>query len=346
MKKSNVFSKMFLVFALVMIITGMSVNFAATDNESDDVNQLVTTYAKYIKTNNWDGYVNLFNYSQEEKDELLKYLNNKNNQKLREGIFGINNIKVIEIEPSNDPDFINKGQFVYDVYLDMSVNKQSEFYENGLSLHVFVMNYVDGNLSIEAVYYRGIVNSKDAEHVVKANLIPIEPAPYPIPSTIKVYVTSTGVLKTLNFSTYVKDVTPNEVYVTWPTEALKANIIAQKSYAAYNVYYPRTPATTYNAHVTDKWENYQHYSEGSNNSTTNSLYNYTYDVLMVKGQKPYEARYSAGTYGSPGNQGSGYLSQYGTVVLANNGYSYLDILHYYYTDMVVCQYNPYAHVIR
>lgn len=65
---------------------------------------------------------------------------------------------------------------------------------------------------------------------------------------------------------------------------------------------------------------------------------------MVKGQKPYEARYSAGTYGVPGNQGGGFLSQYGTVVLANSGYNYLDILHYYYIDMVVCQYNPFADV--
>lgn len=251
MKKRFDFSKLFLLIALLIFIMGMNANYATTNSEVDDVHRLVANYAKYIKSNNWNEYVNLFNYSLDEKNELLNYLNDKNNQKLREGIFGINNIKIISMEPSKNTDYIEKGQFVYDVYFDIDVNKQSEFYENGVSLHVFVMNSIDGKLSIESVYYRGLVEKNNDVSEIVPLLIPIEPAPYPIPSTIKVYVQSTGVLKTLSFPTYVKDVTPNEVYMTWPTESLKANIIAQRSYAAYHVYNPRTPATIYNAHVTD-----------------------------------------------------------------------------------------------
>lgn len=125
-----------------------------------------------------------------------------------------------------------------------------------------------------------------------------------------------------------------------------ANIIAAKTYAWYNIEYPRKPATDYNAHVTDKWQNYQHYIEGSNHTTTNRLVDQLYDVAMIVGQGPFDAQYRAGTQGSTGTKGSDTLSQWGTVELANQGYTYSRILYYYYTKMVVVKYNPYPHVVR
>lgn len=334
--------KFSLILAVCFIFGGMSINFAVTGNDDEVVSNIVNQYVHYIKSNQWNDLISLFNSPEDVKIDLLEYLNDDNNKKKKEGIFGVNNMKIVKIEPTANSDFSTKGQLVYDVYLDMSVNKQSEFYENGVSLHIFVMNYIDGNLLIETVYYRGLVDNSQPN----VNLVPIEPAPRAIPSTIKVYDTTKKILKTLAFGTYIKDVTPNEIYTSWPTESIKANIIAQKTYAAFNVENPRYPATLYAAHVTDQWSSYQHYVEGSNQSITNTLYNYIYDVMMIRGQGPFDAQYRAGTSGVIGTQGGNILSQYGTVVLANNNYTYLDILHYYYTNMVVCQYNPYPNVIR
>lgn len=49
-----------------------------------------------------------------------------------------------------------KGELVYDVYLEMSVENPSEFYENGVSLHTFVFKIVNDALKIDTIYYIGL----------------------------------------------------------------------------------------------------------------------------------------------------------------------------------------------
>ncbi|MEC1177163.1 SpoIID/LytB domain-containing protein [Metasolibacillus meyeri] len=245
---------------------------------------------------------------------------------------------------TSDPEFISKGDYVYDVLLDMKVHKQSEFYTDGITRHIFILNKTNEGLKIETVYYKGLVDEENEESTL--NYIPIEPVPRPIPVNIKLYDTSKSQLKTLTLRTYIKDVMPNEIYVTWPTESLKANILAAKTYAWYNIENPRKPATDYNAHVTDKWANYQHYKEGSNHATTNSLVDQLYTYAMLRSQGPFDAQYRAGSQGSTGTNGGNILSQWGTVQLANQGYTYTQILKYYYTNTFVANYYPVPHLIQ
>lgn len=42
--------------------------------------------------------------------------------------------------------------------------------------------------------------------------------------------------ETVTFPDYIKNVASSEIYPTWPEEALKANILAQISYALNRVY--------------------------------------------------------------------------------------------------------------
>ena len=274
---------------------------------------------------------------------MLLFLKDSKNQAKKEGIHGIQNVKLVSIELSTDPQFTSQGDYVYDVLLDMKVNKASEFYMNGVTRHIFVLKMTSDGLKIETVYFKGLADKENGSYNI--NLIPMDPEPRPIPTQIKLYDTSQSVLKTLNFNTYIKDVMPNEIYVTWSTESLKANILAAKTYAWYNIENPRTPATIYNAHVTDQWTSYQHYKEGSNHPTTNNLVDLMNSYIMVRGQGPFDAQYRAGTQGVIGTQDSGELKQWGTVVLANNGYKYYEILDYYYTNMVVVNYYPYPNII-
>ena len=335
-----------LAFLIILFLTAStaftSKVFASDNNEAETI---INEYIHSIKSNKWDEYVKLFNYDSEVEEDLLSFLKDSSNQSKKEGIHGIQNIKLVSIELTSDPEFTSKGDYVYDVLLDMKVHKASEFYVNGVSLHVFVFNKTNEGLELETVYFKG-EQSKNSEEDIIINNIPIEPAPKALPSSIKLYDTSKNQLKTLNFRTYIKDVMPNEIYVSWPAESLKANILAAKTYAWYNIEYPRLPATAYNAHVTDNPDNYQKYVEGSNKSITNNLVDQLSDFTMLRGQGPFDAQYRGGTPGNAGTRGGNVLSQYGTEVLANQGYTYYDILYYYYTNMIVAKYSPYPHVIR
>nr|WP_246246565.1 SpoIID/LytB domain-containing protein [Paenibacillus lemnae] len=152
-------------------------------------------------------------------------------------------------------------------------------------------------------------------------------------NALTLYITSTGTLKTLGFDAYAKDVLPNEWYASWKPEALKAGAVAIKSYAWYNVTYPRYPATSYGAHLTDKWENYQHYVPGSSHANTNAAVDSVSGIFMKNSNGVvFDTQYRAGTSGQAGTEGSGVLSQHGTQYLATNysSWNYKAILGYYY----------------
>ena len=130
------------------------------------------------------------------------------------------------------------------------------------------------------------------------------------------------------FTDYISNVASSELYPTWPVNSLKSNIYAIISFTLNRVY--------------NEW--YQ--SKGYNFDITNSpIYDQTYildrviyenisiiveDIFndyVVKGNQiqPYFTRYCDGRKTTC--QG---LSQWGTVSLANQGKSPLEILRYYY----------------
>lgn len=156
------------------------------------------------------------------------------------------------------------------------------------------------------------------------------------PSTFKLYLTGTGTLINIGFDAYAKDVLPNEWYGSWKSEALKAGAVAIKSYAWYNATYPRLPATNYGAHLTDKWENYQHYvqNSGQGQTATNAAVSAVSGIFMVNSAgNVFDTQYRAGTQGDIGTAWGGVLSQWGTQYIATNypEYTYYTILSYYYS---------------
>lgn len=154
------------------------------------------------------------------------------------------------------------------------------------------------------------------------------------PSEIILYITSTGTLEYLGFDEYAKCVLPNEWYASWESEALKAGAITIKTYAWYNATYPRKPATDYGAHLTDRWQNYQHYVPDSNEPSTDTAVDDVSGIFMRNSDgKVFDAQYRAGTKGEIGEAFSGQLSQWGSQYIATNypEYDYYTILSYYYS---------------
>ncbi len=135
---------------------------------------------------------------------------------------------------------------------------------------------------------------------------------------------------TVLFSDYIKNVASSEIYPTWPENALRANIIAQISLALNRIYLEYYRSRGYDFDITNSTQYDQAFQYGRDffgniSKIVDEIFN-TYVVKQGTVQ-PYYTEYCDGNNVTcPG------LSQWGTVTLANRGYTPYQILQYYYGD--------------
>ena len=136
----------------------------------------------------------------------------------------------------------------------------------------------------------------------------------------------------VSFQDYIANVASSEVYPTWPTEALKANILAQISLALNRIYTEWYPSRGYSFNITNSPSYDQAYVSGRTvfevmERLTADLFS-TY-VRRSGDAEPYFTEYCDGkSVSCPG------MKQWGTVDRANEGKSALEILRYYYGSRV------------
>lgn len=153
-----------------------------------------------------------------------------------------------------------------------------------------------------------------------------------IPSTITVHLGAPDNTEapnvTVGFPDYIKNVASSEIYPTWPTEAIKANILAQISFALNRVFTEHYPAQGYNFDITNSTAYDQSYIDGRDtfeniNRIVDDVFN---DYLRRPGTlEPLFAQYCDGSQVTCDG-----LSQWGTVPLAESGLSAFEILTSFY----------------
>lgn len=153
-----------------------------------------------------------------------------------------------------------------------------------------------------------------------------------IPSTITVHLgspknTSAKNVK-VSFPYYIKNVASSEIYPTWPESALRANIYAQISFALNRIFTEWYPSRGYNFDITNHTGYDQYFVEGRNifeniSKIVDEVYNEY--VKKIGALNPMFTQYCNGTTVTCAG-----LSQWGTVSLADKGYSPLQILQHYY----------------
>ncbi len=127
------------------------------------------------------------------------------------------------------------------------------------------------------------------------------------------------------FAQYIKNVASSEIYPTWPENALRANIYAEITFALNRIYTEYYRSRGYDFDITNSTQFDQYYVEGRDifeniSRVVDDIFN---DYVVKQGQiQPYFTQYCAGTCEG--------LSQWGTVSLANQGYTPYRILQYYY----------------
>lgn len=146
---------------------------------------------------------------------------------------------------------------------------------------------------------------------------------------------------TVPFIEYIKNVASSEIYSSWPIEAIKANILAQISFALNRIYNEWYRSQGYNFDITSDPLYDQSFTEDRQffeniSLIVDEIFN---NYIVRTGQvQPLFAQYCDGkTTNCDG------LSQWGTVQLANQGKSFLEILKYYYgNDIEIVENAPVA----
>lgn len=156
-----------------------------------------------------------------------------------------------------------------------------------------------------------------------------------IPQTITVHLgspDSNAQNVTLPFSEYIKNVASSEIYPTWGESALYANIYAQISYALNRVYLQFYRSRGYNFDITSSTAFDQKFINGRNifeniDRIVDDIF--TSYIRRIGFVEPLAAKYCNGT--TVTCEG---LSQWGSENLSQQGYSYIEILRYYYGDNI------------
>lgn len=161
-----------------------------------------------------------------------------------------------------------------------------------------------------------------------------------IPSTITVHLgrpNTPAENVTVPFADYIKNVASSEIYPNWPESAIRANILAQISFALNRVYTEFYRSRGYDFDITNNTSIDQAYTKNGEvfdniSEITDEIFN---NYLVRRGSvEPLFAAFCDGyTVFCNG------LSQWGTVTLANRGLSPLEIIRYYYGDDVDIVFN-------
>lgn len=162
-----------------------------------------------------------------------------------------------------------------------------------------------------------------------------------IPNPITVHLGSPGASASnvqVSFPDYVKNVASSEIYPTWPDASLRANIYAIITFALNRVYTEWYRSRGYNFDITNNTAYDQYFVYGRNvyesiSRIVDEIFN---EYVRRRGQSaPYFTSFCNGTTSTCAG-----MSQWGTVTLANQGRTPLQILRSYYPkDVEIAETN-------
>lgn len=135
---------------------------------------------------------------------------------------------------------------------------------------------------------------------------------------------------TLDFPDYIKNVASSEIYPTWPESALRANIYAITTFALNRIYTEWYKARGFDFDITNSTQYDQAFFEGRSIFDSVSVIVDEIFNSYIRRQGAIEPLFSAFCNGTTSTCEG--LSQFGTLELANQGLTPLQILKRYYGD--------------
>lgn len=142
---------------------------------------------------------------------------------------------------------------------------------------------------------------------------------------------------TVPFIEYIKNVASSEIYPNWPTDAIKANVLAQISFALNRIYNEWYPSQGYDFDITSSPVYDQAFNE--NQQFFDNISKIVDDIFNNYIVKDNQIQPLFATYCDGKNTTCDGLSQWGTVDLAKSGKDPLQILKTYYGNNIKLVYN-------
>ncbi len=131
----------------------------------------------------------------------------------------------------------------------------------------------------------------------------------------------------VSFIDYIKNVASSEIYATWPSETIRANVLAIISFTLNRIYTEWYRSRGYDFTITSTTSYDQKYTRnGTIFEPIANIVDEIFNEYIRSGfrMEPLLAHYKSET------SEEGYLSQWGSKNLGDQGYSALQILRYYY----------------
>lgn len=162
-----------------------------------------------------------------------------------------------------------------------------------------------------------------------------------IPETITVHLgkpSSSARNVRVSFLDYIKNVASSEIYPTWPDAALRANIHAQVGFVLNRIFTEWYPSQGYDFDITNSTAYDQFFVAGRNifdniSRIVDEIFN-----VYPRRQGRIDPLFSSFCNGTTATCSG--LSQWGTVTLADQGYTPLGMLQYYYgSDVELAEAN-------
>ena len=141
----------------------------------------------------------------------------------------------------------------------------------------------------------------------------------------------------VTFPDYIKNVASSEIFPTWPEAALRANIYVQITFALNRVFTEWYRSRGYNFDITNSTQYDQAFVYGRDifNNISRIVDEIFNNYIVRRGSvEPLFTMFCNGTTVTCDG-----LSQWGTVTLANRGYTPYEILQYYYGNNIDIVYN-------
>lgn len=150
---------------------------------------------------------------------------------------------------------------------------------------------------------------------------------------------STAMNYYIRYKDYIKNVASSEIYATWPTNTIRANVLAIMSFVLNRVYTEWYRNKGYDFTITTSTAYDQKWIPNRNIYDTISA---VVDELFTNYLSRPNVRQPILTQYCDGKQVScpGWLSQWGSKYLGDQGYSAIEILRYYYGDDIYINIAP------
>lgn len=149
---------------------------------------------------------------------------------------------------------------------------------------------------------------------------------------------------TVPFIEYIKNVASGEIYPNWPLDSIKANVLAQISFALNRIYNEWYPSKGYDFDITSSPAYDQSFVENRQFfETISQVVDEFFNDYLIKDEQvqPFFAMYCDGRKVTCDG-----LSQWGTVTLANQGNSPIEIVRHYYGNVNIIFNAPVEDNIR